>query len=105
MVLKNNFEKSLKELETRIKELEQSNEGLRTKFEYFEAKVIEREEENKSKQEIINKLEEKVKEEAIAKQVVINNFKENIREREECVFFCATSAKDYCGKVSHGVDA
>ncbi|CAG8607276.1 2790_t:CDS:2 [Funneliformis mosseae] len=61
MVLRNNFEKTLRDLETRIKELEQSNEGLRSQFKYFEEKLGEREE-TKAKQEIINNLEEKIRE-------------------------------------------
>ncbi|CAG8581039.1 16748_t:CDS:2 [Funneliformis mosseae] len=47
--------KSVKDLEKRIKELEQSNEGLRSQLKYFEEKVRERE-------GYINNLEEKVKE-------------------------------------------
>ncbi|CAG8564772.1 2564_t:CDS:2 [Funneliformis mosseae] len=62
MVIKNNLEKTLKDLETRIMELEQSNEGLRSRFEDIEEKVREREEETKAKQETIIHLEAKVRE-------------------------------------------
>ncbi|CAI2164880.1 340_t:CDS:2 [Funneliformis geosporum] len=62
MVLKKNLEKSLNDLEMRIKELEQSNEALRSQF---------------------KNLEEKVREETKANQVIINNYEEKFREREE----------------------
>ncbi|CAG8479591.1 9323_t:CDS:2 [Funneliformis mosseae] len=60
MVLKNNLEKNLRDLETRIKELEQSNERICSQFNHLEEKVREREEETKTKEEIIVYLEEKV---------------------------------------------
>ncbi|CAI2184864.1 12551_t:CDS:2, partial [Funneliformis geosporum] len=56
MVLKINIEKTLIEFETRFKELEQSNEELRSQFKYFEEKIREREVETKEKQKIINEL-------------------------------------------------
>ncbi|CAI2184477.1 7143_t:CDS:1, partial [Funneliformis geosporum] len=59
MVLKKNLEKSLNDFEMRIKELEQSNEALRSQFKYLEEKVRE---ETKAKQEIINNYEEKFRE-------------------------------------------
>ncbi|CAI2188518.1 9796_t:CDS:2 [Funneliformis geosporum] len=59
MVIKNNLEKSVNNLEARIKELEQSNEGLRSQFKYLEERVGASEEETKVKQEIINDLEVK----------------------------------------------
>ncbi|CAI2174572.1 18850_t:CDS:2 [Funneliformis geosporum] len=72
MVLKINIEKTLKEFETRIKELEQSNEELRSQFKYLEEKVKEREVETKAKQEIINNYEEKFRERKEEKQDIIN---------------------------------
>ncbi|CAG8563199.1 16478_t:CDS:2 [Funneliformis mosseae] len=71
-------EKSLKDLETKIKELEQSNEGLRSQFKYLEEKVRERDEEIIVN---INNLEEKVREreeETKAKQEIINNLEEKL---------------------------
>ncbi|CAG8607542.1 5043_t:CDS:2 [Funneliformis mosseae] len=38
MVLRRNLEQALKDLETRIKELEQNNEGLRLQFKNLEEK-------------------------------------------------------------------
>ncbi|CAI2178537.1 17926_t:CDS:2 [Funneliformis geosporum] len=61
MVLKINIEKTLKGFETRIKELEQSNEELRSQFKCLEEKIREREVETKAKQEIINNYDEKKK--------------------------------------------
>ncbi|CAG8664702.1 4591_t:CDS:2 [Funneliformis mosseae] len=63
----------------KIKELEQSNEGLRSQFKYLEEKVRERDEETKAN---INNSEENFRE-AKAKQEIINNLEEKIREREE----------------------
>ncbi|CAI2166416.1 11148_t:CDS:2 [Funneliformis geosporum] len=57
MVLKNNIEKTLRDLETRINELEQRNESLHSEFKYFEDDVREREEETKAN---IKDLEEKI---------------------------------------------
>ncbi|CAG8503726.1 1214_t:CDS:2 [Funneliformis mosseae] len=97
MILRNNFYKTLRDLETRIKELEQSYDGLRSQFKYLEEKVGEREEETKANinnfeeknrereedtETNINHAEEKNSEEAKAKQEIINNFEEKIREHD-----------------------
>ncbi|CAI2190392.1 19445_t:CDS:2 [Funneliformis geosporum] len=58
MVLKNNIERTLRDLESRIEELEQSNEGLCSQFKFLEEKIRERDEEAKVKQKTINNLEE-----------------------------------------------
>ncbi|CAI2194387.1 1406_t:CDS:2 [Funneliformis geosporum] len=47
MALKNNIERTLRNLESRIEELEQSNEGLCSQFKFLEEKIREREEEAK----------------------------------------------------------
>ncbi|CAG8707058.1 11574_t:CDS:1, partial [Funneliformis mosseae] len=82
MVLKNNLEKNLKDLETRIKELEQSNEEFRSQFKYLEEKDREREEETKAN---INNLEKKIREReevSKAKQGVFNELEKRISNLE-----------------------
>ncbi|CAI2166412.1 11146_t:CDS:2 [Funneliformis geosporum] len=78
MVIKNNIEKTLKDLETRIMDLEKNNEGLRLQFEYLEEKVRDQEEETKAKQETINHLEEKFREREEFNQEIINKLEGRI---------------------------
>ncbi|CAG8543182.1 16646_t:CDS:2 [Funneliformis mosseae] len=80
MVLKNNLEKSLKNLEMRgelrKEKVGEREEETKANMNNLEEKVREREEETK---EIIKNLEEEAK----AKRVIINNLEEKVREREE----------------------
>ncbi|CAG8472196.1 4563_t:CDS:2 [Funneliformis mosseae] len=82
MVLKKNLEKSLNDLKTKIKELEQSSKGLRSQFKHLEEKVRERDEETKAN---INNLEEKNRE----REVVSEKKQEIINELEKRIIRCS----------------
>ncbi|CAG8638413.1 10064_t:CDS:2 [Funneliformis mosseae] len=79
-----NIEKTLKVLEARVNELDQSNKGLLLQSKNLEEKIRKREE-AEIKHETINNLEEKIRkqEEAEIKHETINNLEEKISEREE----------------------
>ncbi|CAG8702658.1 8948_t:CDS:2, partial [Funneliformis mosseae] len=64
-------------LEMRVKELEQSNEGLRLQFKYLEKMIGEREEETKAN---INNLGEKVREREEVTKGIIKNLEEKVKE-------------------------
>ncbi|CAI2176711.1 13833_t:CDS:2 [Funneliformis geosporum] len=79
---KNNLEKILNDFETRMKELEQSNEVLLSQIKYLV-------EENKARNETIINLKENIRErneEAKAKQEIINNLKDpgNPQTKSHC---------------------
>ncbi|CAG8491364.1 13613_t:CDS:2 [Funneliformis mosseae] len=72
-------ENSLKDLETKIKEFEQSNEELRSRFKYLEEKFRERDAETKAH---INNLDEKIRERE-EKQEIINELEKRISCTEQ----------------------